>query len=52
MQHVVAYGAYFVACLIALLAAARWIARNHPALRDAAPPRAAEKDDSSTPAGT
>ncbi|CAG2160585.1 hypothetical protein LMG26411_07598 [Cupriavidus numazuensis] len=52
MQHVVAYGAYFLACLIALLAAARWIARNHPALRDVTPPRADEHEDSSPPEGT
>ncbi len=34
MQNIVAYGAYVVTCLIALLAAARWVVRNDPALRD------------------
>lgn len=51
MQHVVAYGAYFLACLIALLAAARWISRNHPALRELSPPRDAEKENPSPPEG-
>ncbi|WER48660.1 hypothetical protein CupriaWKF_28255 [Cupriavidus sp. WKF15] len=50
MQKVVAYGVYFLACLIALLAAARWISRNDPALRDfRLPPDRHEKQKTSAP---
>ncbi|CAG9167436.1 hypothetical protein LMG23992_00809 [Cupriavidus laharis] len=51
MQNVVAYGAYFLACLLALLAAARWICRNDPALRDSLtpPPKHPEDRESSAP---
>ncbi|BDB26979.1 hypothetical protein CTP10_R43840 [Cupriavidus sp. P-10] len=39
MQNVVALCAYFFACFLALLFAARWILRNHPALRERPPAR-------------
>ncbi|AGW93604.1 hypothetical protein [Cupriavidus sp. DF5525] len=45
MQNVVALCAYFFGCLIALLFAARWILRNHPALRERAPARAPVEED-------
>ena len=50
MQNVVAYGAYFLACLIALLAAARWISRNDPALRDPRLPPPERPEDRETTA--
>jgi hypothetical protein len=37
MQNIVVVGGYFLACLLALLIAARWIVRNHPALREPGP---------------
>ncbi len=43
MQNVVALCAYFFGCLIALLFAARWILRNHPALRERPPTRLASR---------
>ncbi|MDK2661378.1 hypothetical protein QOS04_32995 [Cupriavidus sp. LEh21] len=47
MQNVVALCAYFFGCLVALLVAARWILRNHPALRERPPAHSpyAAKDD-------
>ncbi|MFJ4292300.1 hypothetical protein ACIP1U_21340 [Cupriavidus sp. NPDC089707] len=47
MQNIVALCAYFFGCLFALLFAARWILRNHPALRERPPTRPphAAKDD-------
>ncbi|WP_354683734.1 hypothetical protein [Cupriavidus necator] len=41
MHNVVALCAYFFACLIALIFAARWILLNHPALRERPPARPA-----------
>ncbi|WP_198065772.1 hypothetical protein [Cupriavidus oxalaticus] len=47
MQTFLALCAYFLACLFALLFAARWILRNHPALRERppAPPPCPATDD-------
>ncbi|WP_439687834.1 hypothetical protein [Cupriavidus oxalaticus] len=51
MQNLLALCAYFFACLFALLFAARWILRNHPALRERPParPPCPAKDDPPRP---
>jgi len=51
MQNLLALCVYFFACLFALLFAARWILRNHPALRERPParPPCPAKDDPPRP---